>query len=348
MVQTVTGPVAVSSLGVTVTHEHVFLDSRDGFSPRPEAISPYLMVNAQTRAKVDRYPLSVLDNLLLNDLEIAVEELHTAREAGLCTLVEATSLFTGRQPARLLEAARASGVQIVMGSGLYMERAIPPYMRDWSETALMQVIEEDLLRGEETAHGRIRPGVIGEVGVSVQPTPIERRSLRAAARVAHRHGVPLSVHLPAWDKIGHDVLDDVLAATGDIRGVLLGHLNPMAHDLDYMTSLAERGAWLGLDMMGNALDYGNGRKSPDDATNVTNLSALLAAGLGTRLLLSSDVGQKNMLRRNGGQGYAHVLDRILPQLGQTGVTAQSALDLVTLNPRNWFIEAAGEAREKQE
>ncbi|NEX48791.1 phosphotriesterase family protein [Pseudotabrizicola algicola] len=341
MVQTVTGPVPVSELGPTVTHEHVFLDSRDGFSARPDAIDPDMPVTPQTRADVDRYPLSVRDNLLLDDLDMAVQELRTARDAGLCTLVEATSLYTGRQPARLFAAARASEMQIVMGSGLYMERAIPPKMRDWSEAALMQLIEDDLLQGEDTVHGRIRPGVIGEVGVSARPTALERRSLRASARVAHAHGVPLSVHLPAWDQVGHEVLDEVLAATGDIRGVLLGHLNPMAHDLDYMLSLAGRGAWLGLDMMGNALDYGQGRRSPDDATNIANLSTLLSAGLGPHLLLSSDVGQKNMLRSNGGQGYGHVLDRILPALARTGLPAQTGSDLVTLNPCNWFLDAAG-------
>ena len=341
MVQTVTGPLPVSKLGATVTHEHVFLDSRDGFSPRADAIDPNMSVTPQTRAAVDRYPLSVRDNLLLDDLDMAVQELRMARTAGLHTLIEATSLFTGRQAERLFSAAQASGMQIVMGSGLYMERAIPPHMRDWSEAALMQVIEDDLLQGEDTVHGRILPGVIGEVGVSADPTPLERRSLRGSARVAHAHGVPLSVHLPAWDKAGHDVLDEIVSATGTIRGVLLGHLNPMAHDLDYMVSLAERGAWLGLDMMGNALDYGQGRKSPDDATNIVNLQALLAAGLGPCLLLSSDVGQKNMLRANGGQGYGHVLDRILPALAKIGLPAQTGSALVTVNPRTWFLDAAG-------
>ncbi|MCU0899354.1 MAG: hypothetical protein MUC82_02540 [Cypionkella sp.] len=343
MVQTVTGPVRVEDLGATVTHEHVFLDSRDGFSPRPEAISPDVTVTPATRAEVDRHPLAVLDNLLLDDLDIAVEELSRARTAGLATLVEATSLFTGRKPAQLIEASRRSGVQIVMGSGLYMERAIPAPMRDWSEDALMTLIETDLLVGEDTALGRVRPGVIGEVGVSSAFTALERRSLRAAARVAHGHGVPLSIHLPAWEKLGHAVLDEILAATGEVRGVLLGHLNPMAHDLPYMASLADRGAWLGLDMLGNSLDYGNGRKSPDDSINVANIAALLAAGLGRRLLLSSDVGQKNMLKRNGGQGYAHAIEHIVPQLMATHPEFGDMRDLTIANPRAWFTEAAAEA-----
>lgn len=340
LVWTVTGPAPLDALGATVTHEHVFLDSRDGFTPRPEAIPPGLQVTREVRPEVDRHPLSVLDNLLLDDTDTAVDELVGARAAGLETLVEATSLFTGRRPEQLVEASRRSGVRIVMGSGLYLERAIPEAMRGWSEDDLAALIESDLLDGVETRHGRVRPGVIGEVGVSAQPTSAERRSLRAAARVAHRHRAPLSIHLPAWDAIGHVVLDEIEAVVPGLHGVLLGHLNPMAHDRAYLVSLAARGAWLGLDMMGNNLDYGGGRKSPDEPTNIANLLALVAEGLGDRLLLSSDVGQKNMLWRNGGQGYAHVLRSTLPALIASGLDPREVRAMVTRNPRNWFADAA--------
>jgi phosphotriesterase-related protein len=117
-VQTVTGPVPLEDLGPTVTHEHVFLDSRDGFRAMPETIAPDTLVTPGTRPQVDAHPLAVLDNLLLDDLDTAVEELSSARAAGLVTLVEATSLFTGRQPEKLAEASRRSGLQIVMGGPL--------------------------------------------------------------------------------------------------------------------------------------------------------------------------------------------------------------------------------------
>ena len=341
LVQTVTGPITVEDLGATVTHEHIFLDSRDGFGPRPDAISPDLRVSPETRPDIDMFPLAVLDNLLLDDVEVAVEELAVAGAAGLVTVVEATSLFTGRRPELLVEASRRSGVRIVMGSGLYLERAIPEPVRSCSEDEIAHLLEADLSDGVATVHGPVRPGVVGEVGVSARPTAVERRSLRAAAHIAHRHGVPLSIHLPAWDMIGHLVLDEIEAVVPDIRGVLLGHLNPMAHDRSYLSELAARGAWLGLDMMGNNLNYGGGRKSPDEATNITNLFGLIEKGLGSRVLLSSDVGQKNMLHRNGGQGYGHVIGRTIPSLIDRGSGIQFARDLVMRNPRNWFVEAAG-------
>ena len=339
-VQTVLGPVLVEELGHTATHEHVFLDSRDGFSPAPERISPDLPVTRETRPAVDRHPLSVIDNLLLDDLDIAVEELSAARAAGLSTVVEATSLNTGRLPALLAEASRLSGMHIVMGSGFYLERAMPDHVRALSEDEIADLLDADMRDGETTSAGVVRPGVMGEIGLSVEPTQAERRSLRAAARVATKHGVPLSIHLPAWEQIGHVVLDEVETAVGQIRGVLLGHLNPMAHDARYLGSLAERGAWLGLDMLGNALDYGGGRQSPDDETNLSNIMRLLDQGLGDRLLLSSDVGQKNMLLRHGGQGYAHTVSRILPALARRGGNSAFCAEATLLNPARWFREAA--------
>lgn len=341
LVQTVTGPVPVEDLGATVTHEHVFLDSRDGFQPAPGSIPPDLMVTPDTRPRVDAHPLSVIDNLLLDDLDTAVGELSAARASGLATLVEATSLYTGRRPELLVEASRRSGLTIVMGSGLYLERAIPEDLRALSEDELCDLLEADMTEGVTTTSGRVRPGVMGEVGVSAAPTEVELRSLRAAARVAFAHGVPLSIHLPAWDQVGDRVLDEIEAVVPRIRGVLLGHLNPMAHDTGYLSGLAERGAWLGLDMLGNALDYGGGRKSPDKETNLTNVTALVEAGLGDKLLLSSDVGQKNMLTRNGGQGYAYALRQILPQLAERGVDRAFTDNVMRINPRRWFTEAAG-------
>jgi phosphotriesterase-related protein len=231
-------------------------------------------------------------------------------------------------------------MHIVMGSGFYMERAMPDHVRVLSEAEIADLLDADMRYGEATPTGIVRPGVMGEIGLSAEPTQAERRSLRAAARVAAAHGVPLSIHLPAWEQIGHVVLDEIENAVGQLRGVLLGHLNPMAHDTRYLGSLAERGAWLGLDMLGNALDYGGGRRSPNDETNLSNIMRLLDHGLGGRLLLSSDVGQKNMLLRNGGQGYAHAVSRILPTLAQRGADSTFCAEATRLNPARWFSEAA--------
>ena len=55
----------------------------------------------------------------------------------------------------------------------------------------------------------MRIGLIGEIGVSSDFTPAERKSLRGAAAAQRRCGLPLMVHLPGWFRLAHEVLDIV-------------------------------------------------------------------------------------------------------------------------------------------
>ena len=50
-----------------------------------------------------------------------------------------------------------------------------------------------------------------------------------------------------------------------------------------------------------------------------------------------------MLKRNGGQGYAHAIEHIVPQLMATHPESGDIRDLTIANPRAWFTEAAAEA-----
>ncbi|TIP61800.1 MAG: phosphotriesterase-related protein, partial [Mesorhizobium sp.] len=65
--------------------------------------------------------------------------------------------------------------------------------------------------------------------------------------------VPLSIHLPGWERLAHEVLDVVEAEGADLHHTVLCHMNPSHNDLDYQTSLARRGAFLEYDMIG--MDY---------------------------------------------------------------------------------------------
>ena len=55
----------------------------------------------------------------------------------------------------------------------------------------------------------ILAGLIGEIGVSKDFTAEEEKSLRGAARASRSTGVPLSIHLPGWERLAHRVLDVV-------------------------------------------------------------------------------------------------------------------------------------------
>src|SRR5262249_57914862 len=71
---------------------------------------------------------SSLDNLRLTDESIARDELLLYRHAGGRTLIDPTNQGLSRDPLALQRVARATGVNIVMGSGYYVAASHPPDM----------------------------------------------------------------------------------------------------------------------------------------------------------------------------------------------------------------------------
>jgi phosphotriesterase-related protein len=71
----------------------------------------------------------------------------------------------------------------------------------------------------------------------------------------------------------------------------------------------------------------------DDARSIVEL---VDAGYAHRLLLSSDVFLKSLLRRYGGPGYGHVLQYFVPRLQRLGLQAAALEQLLMGNPRSLF------------
>ena len=180
----------------------------------------------------------------------------------------------------------------------------------------------------------IRSGIIGEIGVSADFSQAERKSLRGAARAQRVAGLPLSVHLPGWERYAHEVLDIVSEEGANVGRTVLWHMNPSGDDLDYQASVAERGAYVEYDMVGMDYYYADqDAQSPSDDANARNLVRLIANGYLDRLLISQDVFLKMMLTRNGGFGYSYILRHFVPRLLRHGVQEAQVERLLVANPR---------------
>jgi phosphotriesterase-related protein len=88
-VRTVTGDVDPGELGVTYAHEHLVIDGG-----RPVELSP---------------------DFLLADVDRMATELTDAAAAGLQAAIDAMPADCGRNPAKLAELSRRTGVRIVAG-----------------------------------------------------------------------------------------------------------------------------------------------------------------------------------------------------------------------------------------
>ena len=348
-VTTVLGPVSPDDLGITLCHEHLRNDGALAWHPPAEGDAEGDLIARHTlrmeflgRLRLDPY-LS-RDNVSLDDTRTAIEEVRRFAERGGRTLLEVTPDGIGRAPAELVAIARATGLNVVMGCGFYLERTHPARVHSMTAADVAEEIERDLTEGVDTGVdtgvGRVRAGVIGEIGISPDFTPEEEKVLRGAARAQARTGVPLSVHLPGWVRHGHRVLDVVAEEGGRLAGTVLSHLNPSGADRDYQVSLALRGAHLGYDMCGMDYLYPGEGQSPCDEENASAVAWLVRAGLGHQVLLSQDVFLKTMLVRYGGTGYAHILTHFVPRLHRHGLTADDTTRLLVENPRELFLAAA--------
>ena len=315
-------------------HEHLLLDARPSWQEPAEATKIKLAhqkVSPDILHLLRHDPFMNLDNCSLFDEAVAAEEVAQFRDYGGQTVVDATCRAIGRDPEALRRISLQTGLNIIMGTGYYLERTHPPHLREATVDELAQEMIADLTVG--IGDTGIRTGYIGEIGTGSHISEQEEKVLRAAAQAQAETDVALSVHLDGWQRWGHKVLDIIAEEQGNVTRTVLCHMNPSAEDSDYQTSLADRGAYLEYDMIGMDYYFANqDAQSPSDEGNAKALSHLIELGYTEKLLLSQDVFLKMMLTRYGGNGYAHISRHFLPRLRRHGVAEATLHTLMVENP----------------
>lgn len=300
-VMTVLGEIDPAEMGNTLTHDHLLLDA---------------------------WGLRQLYEAILDDEQLAIEELARFKAAGGGTVCDPTNIGLKRDPEALARLSRATGVNIVMGTGWYREVVYPPYISERSTEELARFLVSEI---EDGADGTgIRPGFIGEIGTERgHITPTAERVFRAAGRAHARTGIPILTHTTHWGELALEQLD-LLAEEGvDAGSVIVSHLGDR-RTIDNILPIAARGAWLNVDNLAFVGGYA------PISFRVENVARLCAEGLADRVMLSNDICELGQLSAYGGVGYANVIENFLPLLRERGV-AESDIELMTVsNPARAF------------
>lgn len=341
-VHTVTGDMRSDELGFTLPHEHLLKTVKPS-DVIEDPIRTGLVgerVGPQLAWILRERPYACLDNMNLDDVGDAADELGLFRHLGGATVVEVTSAGLGRDRAGLAELSRQSGVAIVAGGGWYLEKYHPDATAYESVDALTERILADYAPEDGPTSG-----VIGEVGVSPSFTGREEKSLRAACRAWHQLRLPLYIHLPGFVRLALRVLDIVVDQESvSPSAVVMCHMDPSGSDTSYQKAVADRGTWLEFDMIGMPENYpypGEGQ-SPAVEQTIGAIRALVDDGYGSRLLFSHDMFLKTMLRRTGGNGLAYVPGLFLDRLREAGVDDAVVTAVNTVNVQRLFEAAADE------
>ena len=335
-VQTVLGPVPPEQLGPTMTHEHILSDLSPLERPPEEPGARELFeapVSIENIGYLNWYYRPNADNLKLNDIATAIEELALYRQHGGGAIVEASSLGLSRDPAGLARVSKAAGVHVVMGSSFYVDASHAADMDFRSEDDIAAEIVRDLTVGVGSIG--IRAGIIGEVGCSWPLTPNERKVLRASARAQRDTGAAILIH-PGRDESSPDEILDVLEdAGGDLTRTILGHLDRTVLDRAMLLRLARRGIYLEWDHFGFERSwYPPNLKvdMPSNAGRMDYLAFMIEAGYGEKLVIAHDIASKVRLSRYGGHGYRYVIAFIVPRMRERGFSEVDIQRILVTNP----------------
>lgn len=333
---TVRGTPVGDDYDVVLAHEHLLIDIGCWLDEThaPSRALRDVAVTPETVPAIRANPFACRDNLGLDDPELAERELARLADAvPRALVVDVTPENVGRDLAALARISARAGVDVVAGCGPYVAESRPG--DDPARPA--EAYRDDLLAQFEPAAGGTRPAVIGEIGTGDPIAPVEAAALRGAAMAQAELGVALYVHLHPWARLGHEALDLVEAAGGDLGRTVLCHLDPqIPGGLDYHRELLARGAVLAFDIWGDEDAYGHVRMPTDDE-RIAATAQLVADGHGDRLVHSQDVCTKTQLHHHGGAGYDHLPRVIAPRLAAAGLSpaevrrqlAANALRLLT-------------------
>ena len=343
-VQTVTGPIESAEMGLTLTHEHLFnIVTPWWHPPYDDSVRSKELVDEKVSItnvwELRHDPFLNKDNCALDDIESAIVEVKRFAAQGGRTILEACAdQGNGRDPEGLARISRESGLNVVMGSGIFLDPVHGPEHLDGTVREIADRIVRDLTVGAQGTN--IRAGFIGEIFVGQPFTNRERNSLAGACLAQRETGVPIQIHMPGWYRLGDEVLDFVAAQGVPMQSVVLCHSNPSGDDYEYQTRLLKRGIYLQYDMIGMQVFYADQQAAcTSDEDDARNIARLVGAGFGDRVLMSQDIFMKILLRANGGPGYGHIVEFFLPRLARHGVPLQQGIAMMTDNPRRLFEEA---------
>ena len=252
-VQTVLGAIEGSELGFTLSHEHVVVSNGED---------------------VYHYPW-------LYDLEAteaqAVAELSEAKAGGVDTIIDLTTPDLGRDVERVARIAEASGMQIVVATGIW--RDVPRSFWSRDPDTIADIFVREIEEGIGTTS--IRAGAIKVANDADGVTKEAELVLRGAARAAKRTGVPISTHHWAPLEVGRRQVELFLEEETPMDLVCIGH-SADTTDADYLEELLETGIYMSMDRYPG----GPGRVGWEDR-NAT-VKELIDRGWAERLMLGHD------------------------------------------------------------
>jgi len=341
--QTVLGPIAGEAMGITLPHEHLLIDFEvmfrepDNGAERGLARQPVSLANL---GWVRHHFSSNLDNLQLLDERVARDEALLFKHAGGQTFVDPTNRGLARDPLALARIARATGLNVIMGSGYYVAAAHPADMDRRTSDDIARELVRDLTVGVDGTG--VRAGFIGEIGTTWPWTDNEKKVVRAAVAAQRETGAALMIHPGRHERLPLQIVDFIRKEGADLGRTIMCHIERTIADPAVLADLAATGVYLEYDLFGletSYYPYNPTFDMPNDGERMRQILGLIERGHLDQILMSHDIAYKHCLSRWGGFGYHHLLVNVIPRLRAKGADDKTIQTLLIDNPRRAFAYA---------
>ncbi|CAG0898026.1 unnamed protein product [Darwinula stevensoni] len=183
---------------------------------------------------------------------------------------------------------------------------------------------------------RLRIPALEELPFLIDAKDFEKRVIEAAAEVQQQTGCPVNFHPGRHIKAPYEVLRIFGEAGGDVRHMVMSHLERTINDEGQLLEFAELGSYLEFDLFG--VEVSNYQLNeeidmPSDAQRIQRIWQLVDEGYEKSILVSHDIYSRHRLRKYGGHGYGHILENVLPKMLNRGLSQSVIHSIITRNPR---------------
>lgn len=313
VVLTVLGPVPAHELGVVLIHE-TLLSVYPGAEYAPEI-------------NMDKSEI----------FEILKLQLTEYRRLGGKTIVDHSGMFHGRDVELYRTLSRTTGVHIVASTGLGPDPMLSGYFTTpqknpptpWSAEQFSGLFTKEVTEGivVPRVERSSSAGLVTSIATQSGITEVETSLFRGSSQTAHATGVPVSI------QYGAEAVNDleVLLAEGVAadRIIIAGMDRLDAVERQEALEVAKRGAYVALDHVG----WSSSEGYVNDEDRAKLIGELFAAGLGERVLISSNAVGVAKGHEVKEIAFDYLLSTFVPTLRKAGVTDEQIHQLLEENPQ---------------
>lgn len=307
-VETALGPIDSTRLGAVLSHEHVLVS-----------------MGADNHHYPWRYDW---DATRAN----AIRELTEAKQGGIDTLIDLTTPDLGRDVEYVRDVSRASGMNVVVATGIWRDIPRSFWTRDIDEIADIFVREIEVGIGDSG----IKAGCIKVANDMGGVSPEGERVLRGAARALKRTGCPISTHHWAPEEVGRRQVEIFQEEGAPMDRIAIGH-SADTTDVAYLEELLRTGVYLSMDR------YPGAAGRPNWEQRNTTVKALIDRGWADKLMLGHDYAPMAVVRgeqapaSGGPTRYLFVSTVAVPALMAQGVSRETVDLMMREVPRRFLV-----------